>query len=79
MRVPAPSRVETVATGVGTNLPDGDSGFDLPGHRVVIERGLAWRAIEGDGRGSRDLIRIRKSGPDLMGGPVLPPGSAGLG
>ena len=28
------------------NLPDGDSGFDLFGRRVVIERGLAWRTIE---------------------------------
>jgi hypothetical protein len=27
------------------NLPDGDTGFDVFGHRVVIERGLAWRTI----------------------------------
>jgi hypothetical protein len=28
------------------NLPDGDSGFDVLGHHVVNERGLAWRTIE---------------------------------
>jgi hypothetical protein len=28
------------------NLPDGDTGFDMFGHRVVIERGLAWRTIQ---------------------------------
>jgi hypothetical protein len=27
------------------NLPDGDTGFNAFGHRVVIERGLAWRTI----------------------------------
>ena len=27
------------------NLPDGDTGFDVFGRRVVIERGLAWRTI----------------------------------
>ena len=28
------------------NLPDGDSGFDAFGQRVVIDRGLAWRTIQ---------------------------------
>jgi hypothetical protein len=28
------------------NLPDGDTGFDLFGRRVVIDRGLAWRTIQ---------------------------------
>src|SRR6266480_84709 len=28
------------------NLPDGDSGFDVLGRRVVTDRGLAWRTIE---------------------------------
>ena len=27
------------------NLPDGDTGFDVFGHHVVVERGLAWRTI----------------------------------
>jgi hypothetical protein len=27
------------------NLPDGDTGFDVLGRRVVIDRGLAWRTI----------------------------------
>lgn len=27
------------------NVPDGDSGFDVFGHHVVTERGLAWRTI----------------------------------
>jgi len=27
------------------NLPDGDTGFTAFGHRVVVERGLAWRTI----------------------------------
>lgn len=27
------------------NLPDGDSGFEVFGHRVLTERGLAWRSI----------------------------------
>jgi hypothetical protein len=27
------------------NLPDGDSGFDLFGRHVLVERGLAWRTI----------------------------------
>ncbi len=28
------------------NLPDGDSGFDVLGRRVVSDRGLAWRTIQ---------------------------------
>ena len=28
------------------NQPDGDTGFDAFGQRVVIDRGLAWRTIE---------------------------------
>jgi hypothetical protein len=28
------------------NQPDGDTGFDAFGRRVVIDRGLAWRTIE---------------------------------
>jgi hypothetical protein len=28
------------------NIPDGDSGFDAFGRRVVTERGLAWRTIK---------------------------------
>jgi hypothetical protein len=28
------------------NLPDGDSGFDVLGRRVVTDRGLAWRTIQ---------------------------------
>jgi hypothetical protein len=28
------------------NLPDGDTGFDLFGRHVVIDRGLAWRTIQ---------------------------------
>jgi hypothetical protein len=28
------------------NVRDGDSGFDVPGRHVVIERGLAWRTIK---------------------------------
>jgi hypothetical protein len=28
------------------NLPDGDTGFDALGQRVVINRGLAWRTIQ---------------------------------
>jgi len=27
------------------NLPDADTGFDAFGHRIIIERGLAWRTI----------------------------------
>jgi hypothetical protein len=28
------------------NLPDGDTGFDVLGRHVVIDRGLAWRTIQ---------------------------------
>jgi len=28
------------------NLPDGDTGFDAFGQRVVIDRGVAWRTIQ---------------------------------
>ena len=28
------------------NLPDGDSGFEVFGRRVVTDRGLAWRTIQ---------------------------------
>jgi hypothetical protein len=28
------------------NLPDGDSGFDAFGRRIVTDRGLAWRTIQ---------------------------------
>jgi hypothetical protein len=28
------------------NLPDGDTGFDALGQRVVIDRGIAWRTIQ---------------------------------
>ena len=28
------------------NLPDGDTGFDVLGQRVVTDRGLAWRTIQ---------------------------------
>jgi hypothetical protein len=28
------------------NLPDGDTGFDVLGRHVLIERGLAWRTIQ---------------------------------
>ena len=28
------------------NLPDGDTGFDVAGRRVVVNHGLAWRTIK---------------------------------
>ena len=47
------------------NLPDGDTGFDVLGRHVVIDRGLAWRTIQ---------VQWPQIRSDLDGGTPVPLG-----